>query len=283
LRYILACDSDVGKVKEENQDSLAVRQALLPEGEAAFAVLCDGMGGFEHGELASSSVVMAYVKWFEDIFIHNRTDMTEENICIDWEKILINMNKKIFEYGKLNKIKIGTTLTVLLLWNGKYHILNVGDCRAYEFYDKPVQITRDHSFVAREVEEGRMTLEEARVDSRRNQLLQCVGVYPKSSCDFYTGNVNAGSVFMMCCDGVRTKVNDDELFYFFHPMCMTSLNSMENNIKYIFELNKSRNETDNMSVILVKDSMSTMQLPLDDEDIKIQYEKTIISSDKLIV
>ncbi len=282
MRYIAACDTDVGKVKKENQDALAIRHALLPDGEAVLAILCDGMGGFEHGELASASLVMAYVRWFEEIFLKEYSKFLAEDICDMWEKILVNMNKRIYEYGKSNSIKIGSTLSLLLIWNGKYYIMNVGDCRVYEFAANPVQITKDHSLVAREIEEGRLTPEQARVDSRRNQLLQCVGGQPKTQGDFFTGSICAEAVYMMCCDGVRTKVNDDELYYFFHPMCMNSEDAMNNNIKYIFELNKTRNETDNMSVILIKDTVATMQLGLLNEAPIIHYEKTLLTSTVII-
>ncbi len=282
MRYIIACDSDAGKVKKENQDALAVRHALLANGEAVLAVLCDGMGGYEHGEIASSSLVMAYVDWFENMFLRQYEIMSEEDIRNAWEKILINMNKKIYEYGKSNSIRIGTTLTLTLVWNGRYYIMNVGDCRAYEFSVQARQITKDHSFVAQEIEAGRMTVEEARVHSRRNELSQCVGGNIKTSGDFYTGSIIPEAVYMMCCDGVRTKVNDEELFYFLHPLCMENEEIMNNNIKYIFELNKSRNETDNMSIILIKDTVATMQLAYEDRKAKLQYSKTIVSSKTII-
>ena len=62
--YTVAAQTDAGTVKQVNQDSLTVKVANTSYGEAAFAVLCDGMGGLEQGEVASSVVVRTYEQWF---------------------------------------------------------------------------------------------------------------------------------------------------------------------------------------------------------------------------
>ena len=281
MRYTLAGYSDAGKVKKNNQDAIALRQAVIDGQEAVLAVLCDGMGGFEQGEVASSSLVMAYVNWFETKFLNFYVHMDEDTICASWEKILVDMNKRIYDYGVSNSIKIGTTLTIMLIWKDRYHILNVGDCRAYEFADEGIQITKDHSVVAREIEEGRLTKEEARVDSRRDQLLKCVGGMPRTSADFFVGKIKEQAVYMLCCDGVRTKVNDEELFYYFHPTCMTTKEYMDNNIRYVFELNKLRDETDNMSILLVKENNITYKLE-EESGVRIVYSEEFIPSNILI-
>lgn len=85
-------------------------------------------------------------------------------------------------------------MTALLLTKDRYYIINVGDTRAYEITDRVMMLTKDQTLVAREVELGLLTDEEARVDSRKNILLQCVGASDDLYPDLFFGDtkVNAG-------------------------------------------------------------------------------------------
>lgn len=282
MAYLVTCGSDVGRVKNINQDAIALKQIRVNGNEIIFAILCDGMGGFQQGELASTSVVMAYMDWFNNTFLTHMDEMNEGRICADWDKLMNKMNVILYEYGLNNAIKLGTTLTTLLIWNDKYYIYNVGDGRVYELTNNIMQITKDHSWVAREVEEGRMTAEQARMDKRKNRILRCVGGAPKTTGDFFVGSIPSGIVYMMCCDGVRNRVSDEELLYFFHPSCMTTQKSIDNNIKYIFELNKMRKESDNMSVIVIRQNDTTVKLSGNIDYIETIYEKMIVGTNKYI-
>ena len=98
---------------------------------------------------------------------------------------------------------MGTTVTAMILTGGYYYIVNVGDSRAYEICSNLQVLTRDQTVVAREVEQGLLTLEQAETDPRRSVLLQCIGasdvVYP----DFFLGEVKKDAVYMLCSDGFR--------------------------------------------------------------------------------
>lgn len=279
MKYIIACDSDVGRKKDINQDAVYSVNIYKGGQEIVFSILCDGMGGFEQGEVASTSVVVAYKRWFKDSFINRlEENLTEEDIFSEWDMLMMKLNKNIHEYGLSNGIKLGTTATIFMIYNGKYYIMNIGDTRAYKMGKEVVRLTKDHSWVQREVEEGRMTLEEARLDKRKNRLLKSIGGASKTSADFYSGVIESDVVYMMCCDGIRNKVNDDELLYFFHPHCMTNVEVMENNMKFIFELNKKREENDNMTVVLIKENENTVSLDEIQEDGEILFEKVIVGS-----
>ena len=282
MRYIVTGNSDVGKVKKVNQDSFCVKIADTGKGKAVFAVLCDGMGGFEQGELASATVVKAYVKWFEESFLENITLMDYMRIKWDWERLAYRLNEAISAYGTTNNIKIGTTATVFLIYCDQFYVMNVGDCRLYRLAENIEQITNDHSWVALQVELGNMTKEEARLDKRNNKLLQCIGAMWEVKPDFFTGNVVEDNVFMMCCDGVRNKVNDEELFYFLHPSCLVDEKIMNNNMLYLFELNKLRDERDNMTIILIRAVESTMIIHDDETDFVIEKEITFMESKKYL-
>lgn len=278
MRYLTSASSDIGAVKKNNQDAISMKIADTSCGKAVFAILCDGMGGFEQGELASATAVHTFSKWFEGTFLNNLSIMDDRRIKWEWEMLANKVNIAIYEYGIANNIKIGTTLLVLLIYKDKYYCMNVGDCRLYNLNEEIIQITKDHSWVAEQVELGNMTKEEARFDKRNNRLTQCIGGMRDISPDFYSGKVIENEIFMMCCDGVRNKVYDDELLYFLHPSCMVDENIMKNNMLYIFELNKLRHERDNMSMILVRAEESTLILHDDDREAIIEKDITLIES-----
>lgn len=256
FKYKAGCDSDIGIRRKVNQDAVYMHHIAIAGEEAVFCILCDGMGGFKDGELASASVVHAYIGWFKKIFIKHSEQRDEKAVISEWNNIAVKINSDIYKYGVKKGIRIGTTAVVILLWRGRYIILNIGDSRVYEMTDNIMQLTKDHTWVQREFEEGRITKEQARTHKKRNILLHCIGGNPSVALDFFVGNVKHNAVYMLCSDGIRNKVSDDELFYFFHPTCMNSKEAIVNNIKYIFELNKLRNETDNMTVAIIKAEVS---------------------------
>ncbi len=250
--YIAECDSDIG-ARKINQDAVGVRQVLLKGQEAVFGALCDGLGGYESGETASAAVILSYSKWFEKEFCSSYSQMRNEDIIASWNGIIADINRKIHSYERKGNIKAGTTAVVLLLWRNLYYIMNIGDSRAYEITNEEIrQLTRDHSWVEGEVRAGRLSKEEARTHRRRNILLKCVGGSRDINVDFFIGEIKENAIYMLCSDGVRNRVTDEELHYFLYPKCMKGRKEILNNIGYIFELNRQRRETDNMSIAAVK-------------------------------
>ncbi len=282
MRYIVAGSSDKGILKNTNQDALSVKIANTNYGKVVFAILCDGMGGFEQGELASSTTVHAFSKWFEECFLKNIEYMDDFRIKKELGDLAVDVNTVIYDYGISNTMRIGTTLLVVLIIKDKYYCMNIGDCRLYKLNRDIVQLTTDHSWVAQQVELGIMSKEEARTSKRKNQLTRCLGAELNVVGDFYEGNVEENDIFILCCDGVRNKVYDNELFYYFHPTCMLEDKAMYNNINYIFELNKSRHEKDNMSIILIRAIESTMIIYNKKIESLIEKDITIIESDEYL-
>lgn len=253
MNFIVSASTDVGNVKTTNQDSLDVRVFDSCIGNMVLAVLCDGMGGLAKGEVASATVVSAFIKWSDEILPNLcATNISEKIIRDEWEKIAVNYNERIKLYGKSVGISLGTTLTAMLITEQEYYIINVGDTRAYEICDLVLQITKDQTVVAREVELGNLTPEQAKTDMRRSVLLQCIGsseaVYP----DFFVGKTKQNAVYMLCSDGFRHEVSDDDIYYYLQPDKMIDTDNMRVNEMTLIELNKQRNERDNISVITVR-------------------------------
>lgn len=245
--------SDIGIRKETNQDSVLVEVAQADHGEIAFAMVCDGMGGLDKGELASATVTKAFAQWFQYDFPQMlKNGFSEEQLEQRWREIIYAQNNRIDAYGRSLGISLGTTAVGILIYADRYYIINVGDSRVYLLDKKLTQLTKDQSFIQREIDAGRMTPEEARIDSRRNMLLQCVGASDYIEPDFFSGDVKSNEVYMLCSDGFRHIITEDEIYEYLKPDSLITEKDMLENSTYLTELNKHRKEDDNISVALIK-------------------------------
>ena len=147
---------------------------------------------------------------------------------------------------------MGTTITALMLTEKRYYIMNVGDTRAYEIADSLTVLTKDQTVVAREVELGNLTLEEAEKDTRRSVLLQCVGASEKVYPDMFFGKTKSNAVYMLCSDGFRHEITEKEIFKHLNPNVMADTDKMKQNMNTLVSLNKQRQERDNISVVSIR-------------------------------
>lgn len=253
MNFIVSATTDIGTTKTTNQDSLCVKVINTLKGRMVFAVLCDGMGGLAKGEVASATVIRAFENWvINELPVLCRGQIEDSVIRNQWERIITEQNNRIKTYGARQGVRLGTTAVVMLITQNRYYIMNVGDSRAYELSDGIKQLTADQTFVAREVALGNMTEEEAEKDERRSVLLQCVGasddVYP----DMFFGETKENAVYMLCSDGFRHEITPEEIYASLQPNLLYDEATMQQNTVGLIELNKQREERDNISVVLVR-------------------------------
>lgn len=251
--FQLAYQTDIGIRKKTNQDSLLLKGASVDGEELLLAVLCDGMGGMSKGELASATAVRFFNEWFMNTYVRNDTAYSIEDIQGQWIQLLEDANLKLIQYGDEHHIQLGTTATAILIFsNGNYLIGHVGDTRVYQITDIIRQLTEDHTFTAREIGRGNMTEEQAEKDSRKNILLQCIGVNQQFLPQFVSGCFSTGDEIVLCSDGFRHVVTKNELLEHLKNCNTGSEKDMKMALTELVELNKKRNETDNISVILIR-------------------------------
>lgn len=253
MNFFIAAATDIGTVKSTNQDGLSVMVVNTDQGKMVFAVLCDGMGGLAQGEVASATLVTAFRKWaIDELPAINSRKITEKVIRRQWLRIVDEQNDKIKAYGISKGTRLGTTAVVMLLTQSRYYVLNVGDSRAYAIKDGISQITKDQTFVAREIALGRMTQEEAASDPRRNALLQCVGASEKVVPEMFYGAVQQDEVYMLCSDGFRHKITQGEMYDFLNPNVLIDEKTMQQHVLQLVDINKQRREKDNISAIVIR-------------------------------
>lgn len=251
MHYMATADTDIGIKKQTNQDSILIKHGQCEKGEILLAVICDGMGGLKKGEVASATVVKKFSEWFDSELPFELKNLDMNIIADRWSLLLKDLNLKIAEYGQQDGIRLGTTFTGVLFIDDQYLAVHVGDTRLYQLDSGLKQLTTDHTFVAREIRRGNLTVEQAKKDKRRNMLLQCVGASERIEPEILTGTVQQGA-YMLCSDGFRHEISESEIYESLNPVNLINKEAMHNNVKYLIEQVKKRNEKDNISVVLVK-------------------------------
>lgn len=253
MNFLVGAHTDVGIRKKTNQDAVLVKVADTDYGRVTLAVICDGMGGLRKGELASAVLIRSFSDWFHDEFpdlLYGGFDARD--IRRSWERQVSICMKDLERYSEQNNVKLGTTLVALLLAGDSYYIMNIGDSRVYEITDTIWQMTRDQTFVQREMDAGRMTAEEAKVDPRRNVLLQCVGASDFIEPEYLTGKVDPGAVYLLCSDGFRHVISPKKILERLNPHNLNSETAIQEQLVYLTELNKFRRESDNISAAVIR-------------------------------
>ena len=253
MNYLITAKTDVGIARPTNQDSLSVRRYQTDAGPVLLVALCDGMGGLQKGEVASASMINTLRNWGDNrIGALAAAGMNFDTVKFEWAELIRSMNRKIRNYGRSSGISLGTTLTAGLFCGDKMFLVNVGDTRAYSISNLLIQLTKDQTFVMREVELGHMTLEQAENDKRRSVLLQCIGASEEVYPDFFTSPVMEDQVFLFCTDGFRHEISGDEIQAALQPSEMVSAETMGERLLYLIDLNKSRQERDNITAVAVR-------------------------------
>ena len=230
MDFMVSAETDIGIVKNTNQDSLSVKIIDTYQGRMAFAIVCDGMGGLQKGEVASATVIKAFDKWVnEQLPILTRQTLDQSVIFSQWKDIISGQNEIIGRYGDSQGIKLGTTVVAMLITQSECYIINVGDSRAYIINDDINQITQDQTFIAREIALGHMTPEQAKTDRRRNVLLQCVGASEKVYPDVFYLKSDINTVYMLCSDGLRHEITQEEIYTKLKPELLISNDIMTQN------------------------------------------------------
>lgn len=187
-----AARSDVGSVREHNEDSYLVKSPLF--------VVADGMGGHEAGEVASKIAVTT-------MEAHAPKAPSPETLA----NAVIKANDAVLAGAKdgTGKPGMGTTMTAAYVYEDEAIIAQVGDSRAYLLHDNELhRITRDHSLVADLIEQGRLTESEARFHPQRSVITRALGSDPYMQPDLYTLHVEEGDRLMLCSDGLSSMVSD---------------------------------------------------------------------------
>lgn len=189
MRY--AARSDVGRVRSKNDDSAYAGRHL--------AVVADGMGGHAGGDVASASTVLDMIHLDHDSY----PDGAETVLADEIQTANSLLSELVHVDPKL--AGMGTTVTALLLEGRRLHFAHIGDSRAYRLRNgKFEQISVDHTFVQRLIDEGRLRPEEAETHPHKNVLMRVLGdVDASPELDLDELDVEPGERWLLCSDGLN--------------------------------------------------------------------------------
>ena len=242
--------TDTGLVRSHNEDSIQFDSKL------GLAVLADGMGGHNAGEIASAIAIDTIQSRLEpklkDIGhgeLDEETGYSAESILV--KEAVAQANDAILTTAseKSQYKGMGTTLVVALFYDNRMTVANVGDSRLYRFRGENLeQITVDHTLLQELVDRGFYTLEEARETINRNVVTRALGIEPAVTADLHEELVLPGDIYLLCSDGLNDMAEDEDILSI---LIQFSANLDEAKEKLV-QLAKDNGGKDNISVILCR-------------------------------
>ncbi len=195
MKTRIGARSDVGRVREGNEDSYVVQEPLFG--------VADGMGGHLAGDIASQTAVeIITTKARDGASAQGLQEMVQAANSAIWDKAQSDPSLR----------GMGTTCTLLLLGDERVHIAHVGDSRAYQYRDRQLsQLTEDHTLVQRMVEEGRLRRDEASRHPQRSIITRALGVDANVRVDTQAVGAQPGDRFILCSDGLTAMLDDAQI------------------------------------------------------------------------
>jgi serine/threonine protein phosphatase PrpC len=224
----------VGKVRRQNEDNylVATRRGLW--------AVADGMGGHEAGDVASRVVV--------EELAAIAAPATAADLLASCERHMISANSRLKELTDARGgAVIGTTVAVLLIFDGHYASVWSGDSRIYLIRKHRIeQISVDHTEVQELISEGKLSAQEARLWPRRNVITRAIGVGDNPELEIKGGTLEPGDVFVICSDGLTAHVEDDEI------LALASEHRPQRACDLLIALTLDRGAIDNVTVVAVR-------------------------------
>jgi serine/threonine protein phosphatase PrpC len=247
LEIVTATDS--GMVRSHNEDSMGT------DAEIGLAVLADGMGGYNAGEVASGIAVAMLTTEMKQALESNEPHAIDPSGETMAEKLVrensAKANAAIFQTAKSQPqySGMGTTLVVALFFDNRMTVGHIGDSRLYRLRsDVFEQVTRDHSLLQEQIESGMITKEQARFSQNKNLVTRAVGIDPEVETEIHTYTVERGDIYLLCSDGLSDMVEDEDI----HSTLTTLQSNLPLAAKQLVQLANDCGGRDNISVILVR-------------------------------
>ncbi len=235
--------SDIGKVREINQDSYYISDSI---DEVQLYMLADGMGGYNGGEVASKLAIQTAKSYIENNF--NQIDKDKDSIIQLLASSMEYANMIVFEKSKEDKELegMGTTLEICLIYNNKAFIGHIGDSRIYRIRKEFIRkLTQDHSYVQKLVKDGKITQEEAVHHPQKNMLMKALGCNAFVEPDVMVKGFLKDDIIVMNSDGLTNLVTQEEILKIVQK-------NIEQAPKELIKLANDRGGYDNITVVTIK-------------------------------
>lgn len=233
--------TDPGMVRTNNEDSIITRPDL------GLAVLADGMGGHQAGEVASAMAIDLVNQFFENAANRsgtlNYSDIVSDSITL--------ANSAIFELSK-NKPEcagMGSTVVVTYFDGNKVYVGHVGDSRLYRYRNGELsQVTQDHSLVQELVSRGLLSKDEAIESANKNLVTRALGIEESVQVDVNEDEYQDGDIYLLCSDGLNDVLRDNHIA----QILADNAGDMSKALDALISTVNENGGPDNVSIILVQ-------------------------------
>jgi PPM family protein phosphatase len=251
-----ACDTDVGMVRHENEDYLAINQEL------GLAVLADGMGGYQAGEVASRLAVDTILAKLQArssqivlADVHASSGLCHASLLL--QQAILHANQTIWQSAcsQSHYRGMGTTIVTVWFYGDQMSVAHVGDSRLYRLRDNELKsLTKDHSVLQQLIDVGLIEEKQAWHAPNKNLITRALGVKEQVEVDLQEHKVYAGDTYLLCSDGLNDMLQDIDIFNILNQ------NSTALDIAHqLIEKANQQGGKDNISVIVIKLQQTAQQ------------------------
>lgn len=243
-----ASQSHPGLVRAHNEDAIAISP------QCGFAILADGMGGYNAGEIASGIATSVLKETLEEQLARkawdgrfNRSRRLHQIV----QQSIAHTNESIIEAARLEPSYsgMGTTLAAAFFYYDNVTIAHIGDSRVYRLrHNEMVQLTRDHSVLQDQIDAGLLTAEEARFSQHRNLITRALGVDQAVQVELRDFQTEENDIYLLCSDGLSDMLSAQEIAHLMKGRCKDLPSACEE----LISLANAKGGRDNISVILAK-------------------------------
>lgn len=221
---------DKGK-RGNNQDSLMLEQVYTSRGRVLLAVVSDGIGGLEEGETASGFIIEKLLQnFYQEIIILIGKKRGKVPLKRSFLRCFYEINQLLNQYGKSKEIRLGATVSLLLVWKKNYLLMHLGDSRIYQIKKGIQKMTRNHS-------------------AGGGILKKCMGSFAYEMPDIRTGRILGKTGFLLCTDGFDHYIREEMLLEALSPKEIQKEEQIDKRLKQLVSFEINRGERDNISAI----------------------------------
>lgn len=245
-----AARTDTGRIRPHNEDAIALSDAI------GLAIIADGMGGYNAGEVASRIATAVTRESLEESLLHPQTTRTGRGKRLQQQLVeaIEHANASIYEAARADEryTGMGTTLVAALFHSGRLSIAHVGDSRAYRMRRGVLQqLTRDHSLLQEQIDAGLISPDQAQYADNKNLVTRAMGVEQKVEVEVHDHTVEAGDMFLLCSDGLSDMLSTEEI----RNLLTTAEPDLNRLCEGLIRLANENGGRDNISVALIRNQI----------------------------
>jgi len=241
--------SDRGLIRENNEDSIAY--SLYERASIALAIVADGVGGHEGGEVASRLIVDSIKEYVRNAVLQatsggGYSELWMEQVTLN---AIQNSNIEVINQQQQDKniSNMASTLVSLLIKNDRMILAHVGDSRCYLLREAQLtQLTKDHTIAQRMLDEGAITKEQYRTSPYHHVLSRAMGIEKVVRADVIHNEIEDKDIYLLCSDGLTNCLTDKQIIEI-----IKSKNNLQECVEELIAKANDEGGIDNISVVLV--------------------------------